>query len=408
MQDKKNGSISEIETLRMAMECGIISMEEISTRVQQMKRQEILSQHAYWQNKDGLWLTHFQDKQKGRITRKRKSKEELENLIIEYYNNLKKEIYIKDVFGKWINSKRDYGEIQKQSYDRYCTDFKRFFPETLPICKKEFSRITEDDLTDFIKSTIHELRLTRKTYAGLRTLIRGIFKYGKTQKYTSLSMTKFFGDLELPNNIFEKKIINKNTEVFTEDEIQIITSYLRSHADIWNMGLLLQFQTGMRIGEIAALKQEDIQPDGTLLVHRTEVKYKDDSGKWVVSVKDSSKTNAGNRNIILPEKARWTLNQILELNPHGEFLFMNKGKRIRENTFNKRFSSICKELKLEHRSSHKIRKTYGTTLLDCGVTESTVSEQLGHSDIATTRKYYYFSNKSAETKAKQINNAVNF
>lgn len=47
MQDLKNGSISENETLRMAIDCGIISMEEISKRVQQMKRQEILSQHAY-------------------------------------------------------------------------------------------------------------------------------------------------------------------------------------------------------------------------------------------------------------------------------------------------------------------------------------------------------------------------
>lgn len=127
-----------------------------------------------------------------------------------------------------------------------------------------FSSIKEDDLTDFIKSTIHKLGLTRKTYAGLRTLVRGIFKYGKSKKYTSISMTKFFGDLELPNNIFEKKVVNKNTEIFKEGEICIVISYLRSHADIWNLGLLLQFQTGMRVGEIAALKREDIQSDGTL------------------------------------------------------------------------------------------------------------------------------------------------
>ena len=87
---------------------------------------------------------------------------------------------------------------------------------------------------------------------------------------------------------------------------------------------------------------------------------------------------------------------------------MNRGKRIRENTFNKRLSRVCEELRIEHRTSHKIRKTYGTTLLDCGVNESTVSEQLGHTDISTTRKYYYFSNKNTETKLKQINNAVNF
>ena len=109
------------------------------------------------------------------------------------------------------------------------------------ICKKEFSDITEDDLTDFIKSTIHNLGLTKKSYAGLRTLVRGIFKYGKDKKYTSLSMTQFFGDLELPNNIFEKRIINKETEVFNEDEIPVVISYLRNHADIWNLGLLLQF-----------------------------------------------------------------------------------------------------------------------------------------------------------------------
>ena len=49
---------------------------------------------------------------------------------------------------------------------------------------------------------IRDLTLTRKAYAGLRTLIRGIFKYGKKKKYTEISITEFFGDLELPNNLF--------------------------------------------------------------------------------------------------------------------------------------------------------------------------------------------------------------
>ena len=45
-------------------------------------------------------------------------------------------------------------------------------------------------------------------------------------------MTKFFGDLELSKNIFQKKIIYKQDEVFLEDEIPIIITYLKSHADI--------------------------------------------------------------------------------------------------------------------------------------------------------------------------------
>lgn len=279
-------------------------------------------------------------------------------------------------------------------------------PDT-PICRKKMQNITSADLTDFIKTTIHEKHLTKKTYSSLRTLIRGIFKYGKAQEYSTLSITEFFGDMELPNNIFEKKICCRENEIFSEEEIPIIVSYLKHHIDIWNMGLLLQFQTGMRIGEISALKPCDIY-DEYIQVCRTEIKYKDDEGKWKVTTKEFAKTDAGNRMLYFSETVKWTLRQIQKLNPHGEFLFMNRNKRIRENTFNKRLSTICEKLKLNHRSTHKIRKTYGTTLLDNKVDDSTVAEQMGHSDIATTRKLYYFSNKSKETKIKQINRAINF
>ena len=407
-----NSGISEEETLQVALQSGIIDINEISMRIEDMKRKEILSNHPYsiWYSEtDNLWKTYLPDieNKNGRIFRKRKNKKDLEDLIVKYYISHQQEIYLKDVFTEWSESKLKYGEIQKQSYDRYCTDFQRFFSSAHPICRKKFKNITYPDLTDFIKSSIHEKHLTRKSYAGLRLLVRGIFKYGKSKGYTQLSMSEFFGDLELPNNIFEKKLTNKRKEVFSEEEIPILTSYLKHNIDIWNMGLLLQLQTGMRIGELSALKPEDIQSH-YIRVCRTEVKYRDDNGKWKVEIKAFAKTDAGNRDVYFPDSVKWTLAQIQKLNPHGEYLFMNNGKRIRENTFNKRLSSICDILKIDHRSTHKIRKTYGTTLLDNNVDDSIVSEQMGHSDIATTRQLYYFCNKSEKTKIAQINNAINF
>ena len=206
--------------------------------------------------------------------------------------------------------------------------------------------------------------------------------------------------------MFEKKLINIETEIFQEEEIPIIIGYLKSHVDIWNLALLLQFETGMRIGVVCALRIEDIHEDH-IKVCRTEVKCKIE-GKSKVFAKDLAKTDAGNRTLYFPETVKWTLAQIEKLNPHGEFLFMNKGKRIRENTLNKRLSTICEELRIAHRTTHKIRRTYGTTLLDCSVADSTVAEQMGHTDVSTTRKLYYYSNKSKETKIKQINNAINY
>lgn len=57
---------------------------------------------------------------------------------------------------------------------------------------------------------------------------------------------------------------------------------------------------------------------------------------------------------------------------------------------------------------HKIRKTYATTLIDKNVSESFIQEQMGHSDISTTRKLYYFSNQAEQTKYDQIEKAVSF
>ena len=50
---------------------------------------------------------------------------------------------------------------------------------------------------------------------------------------------------------------------------------------------------------------------------------------------------------------------------------------------------------------HKIRKTYGTILIDSGMDDKFIQEQMGHRDITTTRKYYYYNNKSMENKEKQ-------
>ena len=45
-------------------------------------------------------------------------------------------------------------------------------------------------------------------------------------------------------------------------------------------------------------------------------------------------------------------------------------------------------------------------MLDANVDESTVAEQMGHKDIATTKRFYYRSNKSDNTKLEQINRAL--
>ena len=397
------------DAIQYAIDNGIIDAQEVLIAVESMKRKELLAKHPYsiWQNKDGKWLTYLYDEEGNKQIRRRNSKEDLEEFLVEYYRKKVHEIYLKDMFEMWIKEKIEYGEIQKQSYDRYRTDFLRFFKTDASVCRKQFRNINELDLEDHLKRLIKENGLTRKVFSGVVTILNGTFKYGKKHGYTDFSISGFFGDLQIPKSIFKRKTVEKRNEVFDEDETSRVISYLRENADIWNLGLLLQFQTGMRIGEIAALKREDVEND-CIHVRRTEIKVKDEEDHCSVSVSELTKTEAGCREIIIPSKTRWTLDKILELNPNGEYLFMSNGIRVRETTFNKRLERVCDKLGIQRRSTHKIRKTYGTALLDGGVNDSFVAEQMGHTDVATTRKLYYYSNKNRVNKKNQIENAIDF
>ena len=400
---------SNDEVLQIAVENGILDLVEIAANIDKMKRQELLSRHTHeiWQNSQGLYLTYVYDEQGNRKIRRRKTREEIEQLLVDHYRQQEETIYLKDVFEQWIDAKLGYGEIQKQSYDRYKTDFGRFFPESENICRKKFKNISESDLEEFIKRTIHDKKLTRKTYNGLAILINGIFKFGKHEGYTDLSITQFMGDLELSRNLFEVKERCNEQETFSEEELPVIREYLQTHEDIWNLGLILLFQTGMRVGEVTTLKKTDISQNA-IHVRRTEYKYKDSDGKSHVGIKDQPKTDAGNREILLPPQARETIQKILRLNPNGEYLLMNNGVRIRGTTLTKRISDICRKLGLHHHSAHKIRKTYGTMLLDNDVNDSFVAEQMGHKNVETTRQLYYYSNKSRQNKLNQIEHAISF
>lgn len=405
----QNISLSDADLLKFAIDNGMLNLPYVQNKIIMHKREELLKKHPYkiWKGKDGKWYTYLPDEQKGRILKKRTSEESIQELVLEYWDSVNIKPTIRVVFYEWANEKIKYGEICQGTYDRYEADFNKFI-KTSELNDVPISDITEEMLETFVKSIIAEYKLTSKCYSNVRTLLNGIFKYAKKKKYTQLSITSFFGDLEISNKMFTKVIKKDEEQVFFEDELPIVIEYLKNNPSIENLGILLEFQTGVRIGELAALKPTDIIGN-RLHIQRTEIKYKDKiTRKYVFEVREYPKTEAGIRYIILTSKAMDTINQIKQLNPNGEYLFMKHGKRIRASALNERIITACKKLGITRRSSHKIRKTYGTLLVDSNVDDSLIIRQMGHTDIKTTKEFYYFSNKSKEKQAQQISQAIKF
>ena len=332
------------DMLKYAIENGIINLQDVQSEVEMRERKRFLEQHPYeiWQGKDGYWRTYLPHEEKGRILKKKKEKRDIENVVIDYYRQEELNPVFKDVFYQWLDEKLKYEEICKGTYGRYKNDYLRFFAEK-EIEKIRVKDLTENYLYDFVKTTICDLHLTAKAYAGLRTILKGVLKYSKRKGYTDISGSLFFADIDIGKKSFKPKIKDKSKEIFLDSEIKMIAHYVSENPTIRNLGVLLAFQTGVRSGELAALKREDLNlKNKTIHIQRTEITYKDqEKNHCVTEVRDYPKTEAGDRYIIITDNAVKTLIAILRINPFGEYLFEENGRRIRENGFGRRITRIC-------------------------------------------------------------------
>jgi len=397
--------MNDYDILRSAEALGIIDLDDIQVQIDMYEKKKYLEMHtnSIWQGKNGYWYTTIPATQEhGRKMVRRLNKEDLEEVIVDHYRGKIKNPTIRTIFEEWITEKKQWEEINQTTVDRYKGDFERFFGDTsFPNLKIDI--VTEDYLESLIKNNIVQKQLTSKGYSNMKTILIGIMKYAKRKKYTYFSVSAFFGDLQISKKAFRRP--EKKKQVFTEEEAEMVIEWLKEHPSVANYGILLVFQTGLREGELAALKYEDV--DGCILnVRRQEVRYKDENGVMINEVVPYAKTEAGERGVILTDNALETIKKIRRLNPFGEYMMMQDGKKIHKISFNDYLYKACDALGIERRSMHKIRKTYGTMLIDSGADDSTVMEQMGHSDITTTRKFYYFSNKSQAEKIEQVKRAI--
>lgn len=391
-------SIMELEKY---LECKGVNLSCVQAEIEMHSKQELLKHHPYkvWEGRDGKWYTYLPDDHKGRIQKKRITKEKLEEDIINFWIAKKENPTVREVFTEWLLKKTERREIERSTLDRYKREFDEHFKT---IEQKHICDITESDIKDFMISNLHTYHMTSKAYGNFRTLVFGIFKYAKEKELIAYSITTIVGDMEISRKRFRKKVRKDEEQVYMEDEFPRIKAYLEEHPDMVNMGLLVMFATGMRIGELAGLKCEDISHTD-IYVHRTEISYKDESGNMIYEVRDTPKTEAGNRHICCPETYVEYVLKAKEI-CGGEYLFSINGERLKSYQFRNRLRTINKKLGIVNKSPHKIRKTYATMLLDAGAEESLVKAQMGHSDIKTTKQYYYVNRKRSSGIQKVLNN----
>jgi len=387
--------------LRYLADNGIIDLSDACVLYEMDKRKEILKNHGskIWQGKNGRWYTYLLNERGERKQVTRKTRKALEDVIVSYAKEQAENPTLDDIFREWIEKKVSLDDILPSTKTRYENDWKSYFSD---FGKQRIKTITEMDIETFVLKTIHDRQMTRKAFGGMRTILYGVFRHARKKGLVKFEIKQVIADIDFSRKTFRKTVKQDIEQVFFVDEEREVIKYLTDHQDLVNLGLLLVFKSGLRIGELVALKHSDIS--GNLVsISKTETSYMKD-GKFVREVKDSPKTEAGNREVIIPDNCLWILKAIRKLNPFGEWLFMHDGRRYTPDTFRKRLYDVCEAVNVVRKSPHKIRKTYGSILYDNkDIPESLICSQMGHTDITCLQKYYYYNRHTKDQQAEMIN-----
>lgn len=393
--------------LQYAVDNEIINLAYVQEQVEMKKREELLKCHPYkiWDGKDGKWHTYLPDADKGRVPRKRNTKTEIEKVVIDYWKEMVENPTIQEVFTEWNDRRMSIGKIQKSTHLRNQQIFDRHYKE---FGKKRIKNIFPEQIEEFLEEQIYECNLTAKAFSNLKGITKGLLKRAKKRKLIDFNVGELFLELDVSETDFRKNIKRDEEEVFNDEEMSAVITYLeKEEHDLLALGILLMFVTGIRVGELSTLKWSDW--DGcSLRIQRTETRYKEEGGKYVYEIKETPKTPAGNRNAVVPPHCLWIIKEIRKENPFGEYMFEKDGNRIKTYSFRKKLYRTCRNTDVLKKSPHKIRKTYGSILMDNHVADKNVIELMGHTDIQCTRQFYSRNRKTNKGKAELLDKIPEF
>ncbi|GCE04222.1 tyrosine-type recombinase/integrase [Dictyobacter aurantiacus] len=215
----------------------------------------------------------------------------------------------------------------------------------------------------------------------------------------------------LPRNICDAvtppRIPRKELNYLTSDQARILLKEVKEHR--LEALLTLAITTGMRRGELLALRWQDINFTDRSLQVRRAVSYLKNYGY----VESEPKTARSRRTIMLPEFVISILQQHREHQQEQEALagkvwvskglvFTNAwGDYYSPSTMLKVFKRFLESIDMPHMRFHDLRHSAATILLAMKVHPKIVQEILGHSQITTTMDIYSHAMPSLQDDATE-------
>ena len=365
---------------------------------------EMLSETGYimarrgeniYKRKDGRWEGRYKSGFKSDGTAKYSSiygktyadvKAKLSEKRINYTDSvIPRNLTLNNLFSMWFAD--IMLKVKESTYMNYQMKYDKHISSSLG--KILYDKLTVDKLNDFAQVKLSS-GLSAKYVADIIRLIKSVCRFAK-KRFNYEDKSEF---VSIPKGKTKAK------ELLDKTEQTRLNRYLITNPTISNVGILLSAATGIRIGELCALKWENIDLDRKIMsVENTAQRIKNNSGTTATKVVITSpKSSSSAREIPLPE---FIVPFLGELKSNDSCYLLSGTRNIVEpRVMQYRFKRILCELNLTQVSFHSLRHGFATNCIAIGVDVKTLSEILGHSSVEITLNRYVHS--SMERKAEYM------
>lgn len=286
---------------------------------------------------------------------------------------------IREIAAAWKEYKRPY--VKQSTMAAYVLILENHILPTFG----EDNSLPEQSVQAFVLHKI-ESGLSTKSVKDILIVLKMVMKFGVKKEW----MTYYEWDIKYPPSS-ENKVL----DVLSVTNHRKILNHIQSHFTFMGLGIYISLSTGLRIGEICALKWSDINvTDGILTVNRTieRIYIIEGKKKHTELVINTPKTKNSCREIPMNKELLGMLKPLKKVVNDDYYILTNDERPTEPRTYRNYYKRLMEKLDIPKLKYHGFRHSFATRCIEVGCDYKTVSVLLGHSNISTTLNLYVHPN----------------
>ena len=285
----------------------------------------------------------------------------------------------------WKADKKQY--VKKSTYAAYCLIIQsHLLPELGGVVD-----VTEAVAQDLVNRKLVS-GLSQKTVRDILVVLKMILRFGAKHGYWESNQIDV---------VFPTEREKQDVEVLTLANQRQLITYVKEHFTFQNLGIFICLNAGLRIGEVCALRWNDIDIlSGVIHVNKTlqRIYMVDGETRCTELIEDVPKTKNSIREVPMTRDLLALVRPLKKVVRGDYYVLTNASMPTEPRTYRVYFNKLLQQLGLPKMRFHGLRHSFATRCIESKCDYKTVSVLLGHSNISTTLNLYVHPNLEQKKK----------